>query len=238
MIALTRYQFMKKGITSLWIGIVVISAFTAAITAFSGSLSGRWGTHPGLDEARKILKTLPMEIEGTVGTWTAEADRELDETSITMLKIQDAYVFRTYRNSITQEMVHLTLMVGPSGKISVHTPEVCFGGRDYEQGGARVRVPVNVQLLSGEETEDTFWRVDFTRRTLGMQNQISFYWALSTGGSWEASEDVRWTYRAYRYIYKLQVEAYSISDAGGNTVKKFLEDCLPTIHEHLRPYTH
>jgi len=129
----------------------------------------------------------------------------------------------------------MTLMVGPTGRVTVHTPEVCFGGRDYERESARVRIPFGVQLASGEVIEDAFWRVDFVGRTLDVNNRISFYWAISTGGPWEARENPRWEFRTYRFVYKLQVEAFSGSGEEGDTVRRFLEDALPTIHEHLIP---
>jgi len=214
------------------IGIVVIAVITVAVTVYSGSLTGRWGTFMGLDEARTAIKALPMEI----GHWRADGERELGDLATTMLQIRDSYIFRTYRNSVTQEVVYLTLMVGPTGRVSVHTPDICFGGRDYEKESARDSVPINVQLLSGEkEIVDTFWRINFVGRSLDVNNRISFYYAISTGGAWNAVENPRRTFQTYRYVYKLQAEAYSGSGEEEDTVKRFLEDCLPTIHEHLRP---
>ena len=221
---------MNKRTTSLLVGVIVILVVTVAVTFYAGSLSGRWKTFTGLDEARAALKELPMQI----GDWQAEKEGELDATSITMLRIQDSYVFRTYRNMITQAVVHLTIMVGPAGIVTVHTPEICFGGKDYEKDAARSRVQISVQLEEGE-IDDSFWRINFTGRSLDMNNRISFYYAVSPGDTWNAVEVPRATYQTYRFVYKLQAEAYSGTDDGGDNVKKFLEDCLPTIHEHMRP---
>ena len=225
---------MKKT-APLLIGILVIAAFTAVVTLYAGSMTGRWGVFMGLPEARAAMKNLPLEIPGAIGTWVADGERELDDTSIGMLQIQNSYIFRTYRNTVTQEFVHLSLMAGPTGRVTVHTPEICFGGRDYEKETSRTRVPFNVRLATGEEIEDTFWRVDFVARTLETNNRVSFYWAISTGGPWEARAHPRQDFRTFRFVYKLQVEAFSGPSEEGDTVRRFLEDALPTIHEHLRP---
>ena len=222
---------MKKGIAPLLFGIVVVALVTVAVTVYAGTLTGRWKEYRGLPEARAAVKALPMEI----GHWMADEERDLGDLAVTMLKIQDSYVFRTYKNAFTQEVVYVTLMVGPTGRIVTHTPDICFGGRDYEKKSDRSRVPVRTQLLSGEEIEDTFWQTDFIGRSMDVNNRISFYYATSTGGAWNAIVNPRWDLRSYRFVYKLQVEAYSGVEGENDTLRKFLEDCLPTIHEHLRP---
>ena len=221
---------MNRRTTSLIVGVIVILVVTVAVTINAGSLSGRWRTFAGLDEARTALKALPMQI----GDWLAEKEGELDTTSITMLRIQDSYVCRTYRNTITQAVVHLTIMVGPTGIITVHTPEICFGGKDYDKDGTRTRIRINVQREE-DEIDDFFWRTNFTGRSLDTNNRISFYYAVSPGDTWNAVEVPRATYQTYRFVYKLQAEALTGTDGSGDTVKNFLEDCLPTIHEYMRP---
>jgi len=221
---------MNKRITSLLIGVIVILVITAAITYRAGSLSGRWKTFAGLDEVREALKALPMQM----GDWQAEKEGELDADSVTMLRIQDSYLFRTYRNVVTQAVVHLTIMVGPTGIVTVHTPDICFGGKDYDKDAERTRVRINVRREE-DEVDDFFWRINFTGRSLDTNNRISFYYGVSPGDTWNAVEVPRATYQSYRYVYKLQAEAYAGTDDGGDNVKSFLEDCLPTIHEHMRP---
>ena len=221
---------MNKRIVPILTGIVIISTITVAITFSAGSLSGRWGVFSGLDDARATLKTLPMEI----GDWQAEKEGELDKTSVTMLRIQDSYVHRTYRNSVTQAVVYLTFMVGPTGKITVHTPEVCFGGKDFEKDAERTSVQIAVER-EADEIIDSFWRINFTGRAIDTNSRISFYYAVSPGDTWNAVESPRSTYQTYRYVYKLQAEAYAGVGGDGDNARKFLEDCLPVIHKHMLP---
>ena len=222
---------MKKRTAPLALGIGIIFVITITITVIAGNLTARWGSFSGQEEASSELRKIPLQI----GDWIAETEGVLDDVSITMLQIQNSYIVRLYKHAVTQEIVHLTLMVGPTGKITVHTPEVCFGGRDFEKEATRSDVPIDVQLTSGKDVADTFWRVNFVGRSvLDTSNRISFYYAVSTGDAWLAIEDPRSTLQKYRYVYKLQAQARSGVGGDGDSAQKFLKDCLPTIHEHLR----
>jgi hypothetical protein len=221
---------MNKKTMPLFTGIAVIVLITGAVTFAAGMLTGRWVPPQGLEEARTSLKELPLEISH----WHADENRDLDPTSVKMLRIQDSYINRTYKNTKTNKVVHMTMMVGPAGKITVHNPVVCFGGKDYEKDAAQVVVQFDIPP-EDPEFVDKFWRVSFTGRSLDTQNRISFYYAISAGDSWNAVENPRSTYSNYRYVYKLQVEAYSSPTDDVDTVRDFLTDCLPTIHNHLRP---
>ena len=221
-----------KRTTSLWIGIVVVLVVTVVVTIASGHLFGRWRDYQGLEEARALLREMPMEING----WRAEEEGKLDNASVTMLQIQDSYLFRIYRNMTTQAEVRFTLMVGSTGRVTVHTPEVCFGGRDYEKESAPTRVAFEViSLETDEKIIDEFWRLDFVGEALGRNNRISFYYAVSAGDVWRAVTNTRSTFVRYPYAYRIQVEAYTGAGDNEDNVKKFLEDCLPTIHKHIRP---
>ncbi|MDR3182712.1 MAG: EpsI family protein [Planctomycetaceae bacterium] len=216
----------------LFIGLLIFAVLTVAVTAYSGSLTGRWGTPIAVNEARAALKLLPM----TIGNWQAEKEGELDKSSVTMLEVKDSYITRSYKNTMTQTVVHITIILGPSGRVTVHTPEICFGGKDYAKEGDRVSVPINVQVDNGAKTiEDSFWRVDFAGKSLDTSNRISFYYGHSSGDAWIATENARWTFAKYRYAYKLQAQAYTgtSGDAPTDTVKEFLTDVLPEIHQHL-----
>ena len=217
--------------TSLVLGVVIVAVITVTVTYYSDSFSGRWGTFQGLSEIRATMKTLPLQI----GDWQAAGERELDPTAVSMLRIQDSYILRSYKNAVTNDVVHLTLMVGPTGKITVHTPEICFGGKDYERDSDRLQIPINAMLESGDEIADTFWKTNFTGRSLDTNNRVSFYYAVSPGDAWHAVEHPRSTFQGYRYVYKLQAEAFSGIGSEEDTVKRFLIDCLPTVHKHLLP---
>jgi hypothetical protein len=215
------------------LGIVVVIVLTSGITYYSGNLTGRWGAFRGQEEAISNLKKLPLEI----GDWVADKEETLDNGSIAMLQIQNSYIFRSYRNTVTQSVVHLTIMVGRTGRVTVHTPDICFGGKDYIKEDTRSAVPFDVELQDvGKRLADKFWRVDFVGKSLDTNNRISFYYGIFVGDVWTAVENPRVAFQKFRYAYKLQAQAFT-AGAGADTdiVKDFLSECLPVIHKHLRP---
>ncbi len=216
--------------TQFILGLVVLLFIGTGITVYSGLMTGRWGLFTGLEEAQAALKEIPMGM----GDWEAVKENEMPKSEVTILQIQNGYISRSYKNARTNEYVHLLIMVGPTGRIVVHTPEICFGGKDYAKEDDRISVPFSVATLDeARNVEDSFWKVDFVNQSLDLRGRISFYYAVSTGDAWMATEQPRQTFQKFRYVYKLQAQAHT--EAERDNVKAFLDDCLPTIHQHLRP---
>lgn len=212
------------------VGLVVIVIIGLATTLYSGSMTGRWQSFSGLDDARKVLKEMPMKI----GDWEADQENEMSADEVAILRVQNGYISRAYRNTRTRATVYLVIMIGPTGRVVVHTPEICFGGKDYAKEQERTSVPIAVSSIDGsKEMDDTFWKVDFVNRSLDLNGRISFYYAVSIGDAWVATERPRQTFQAYRYAYKIQVQSFT--DAENDSVKAFLEECLPVIHQSMRP---
>lgn len=218
----------KYSSKSFFFGMIVLAAAMVGITLFCGSLTGRWGLFKGLEESQNLLRELPM----TIGDWTADEEKTLSTTDMDMLQIRDGYVCRTYKNKKTQENVSFVLMVGPTGRVVVHTPEICFGGRNYEREKNRERISVPITDYSGSgPTDDEFWKVNFVSRSV-QNDVISFYYGVSTGESWLAMDTPRTSLQRFRYVYKIQIEAFA--DKESDAIGNFLHDCLPTIRQYLR----
>lgn len=212
-----------------FLGLALLIVITAAITAYSGFQTGRWMPLRGLEESRKLLRELPM----TIGDWTAEEELELFKQDTAQLQIEDGYIYRKYQNVKTQAEVHLVIMVGKTGLVVVHTPEVCFGGRNYEKADTRSVETFPIAEYSGSgPTDDSFWKVDFINRAVE-GGTISFYYGVSVDGAWLAAENPRVSLRHYRYAYRLQAQA--AVDGDTDNVRDFLHDILPTLHEFIKP---
>lgn len=211
-------------------GIILLSVLMLAITAYCGMLTERWTPFTGLSDARAKLKELPL----TIGDWEAEGEGVLAKEDVIMLQIENGYISRRYKNSKTQAVVNLVLMIGKTGLIVVHTPEVCFGGKNYEKEETRSVVSFPIVDYSGVgPTDDEFWKVNFVNRA-AQGGTISFYYGVSVGDSWIAAENPRSSLQRFRYVYKIQAEA--MVDGETDNVHLFLSDCLPTIHEYMLPY--
>lgn len=212
-------------------GIGLIVAMMFAVTVYCGNMIGRWAPFEGLEKAQTALHDLPWVI----GDWESDPEKagKLAKEDVAMLEIENGYIVRSYKNARTGAIVNLMMMVGPTGRVVVHTPEICFGGRDYEKQGSPAIVSIPIVNYSGEgDSMDTFWKLNFVNNS-ARGGTISFYYAVSVGEAWKASDDPRSHFQRYRFAYKIQAEAFA--DGEIDNVEEFLTDCLPTIHEHLRP---
>lgn len=211
------------------IGLILVVLVMLGTTVYCGWLTERWAPFAGLEETRKALKELPL----TIGDWEAAEELSLLKGDVTMLRIENGYISRRYKNSRNQATVNLVIMAGQTGRVVVHTPEVCFGGKNFEKEDTKTVVAFPIEDYSGNgPPEDEFWKVNFVNRS-AQGGTISFYFATSVGDSWVASENPRNLFRRYRFAYRIQVEA--MVDGETDNVAEFLTDCLPKIHEHMRP---
>lgn len=244
--------------SNILFGALVIAALTAAITYYSGIMTERWSSFSGLDEAGKRLREIPM----TIGDWTASEELSLAKDEINALQIKDRCIVRRYQNKKTRDEINFVLMVGPTGKLVVHTPEICFGGREYEKSGERTaeKFPIADADPAGP-TDDYFWKVVFNHRA-ATGSAIVFYYAIGTGNSWVASENPRSEFERRRFVFKMQAEAYHFDNAGtsdhekteatktdsaapketvqkpADSVAQFLRDALPVIRKYTAPPAH
>jgi len=107
--------------------ILLVAGLTLASGMIHGRLTNRWGPPTAMLAAAERLKGVPTEC----GDWRRmEKDLEMDETTINMLELE-GWINRTYLHQPTGQTVHVAVLLGPPGRISVHTPEICFSSRDH-----------------------------------------------------------------------------------------------------------
>ena len=228
----------KQRSSHLLLGIVIVAALTVVITLIAGNYRDRWRPSMERQEAGNKLKDIPLRI----GDWIANEEKEMLQDEIETLQIGDNYIYRRYINAKTNEEVILILMVGPPGRLTVHSPEICFGGRNYVKENNRV--PVSFPVAGNEDgPEDTLWRVLFNNKSIRGGSSIVFYYGLNVGFGWRAVEDPRTEFQWYRNIYKIQVQSYARDaknlvgtqevNASPDPVHAFLTEAFPVIREHL-----
>ncbi|MEA1952003.1 MAG: exosortase-associated EpsI family protein [Planctomycetota bacterium] len=211
------------------IATIIVCGLTLASGVIQGQFTNRWGAPPVMLSAAEQLKGVPTQF----GDWRMLEEGEMDEISNNMLELA-GYVKRSYVNEATGQTVHVAVLLGPAGRISVHTPEVCFSSRDYDLKEERERTPI-----TNNEADDNLgdlWRLTFKSRDVS-RHLLSVYYGWSQGGPWAAAEGPRWKYAGSPYLYKIQLaaqlppgQAPEKSDPG----KNFLVDFLPVLQPHLK----
>jgi hypothetical protein len=179
-----------------------------------GKLSHRWGQPPEITEAVKRLSSLPE----TIGHWKKVDDSDLSDYERSVLQCH-AHLRRVYRHAKSGQTVQVSLLLGPAGPTSVHTPEMCLGGGPFTVDA--LRTPL---VVTGRD--DQFWTVTFKGTDVSAQSLRAVY-AWRFEGSWEAPREPRVSHGTLPYLYKLQVVCQGDATTTLATCEDFFRDFLP-----------
>lgn len=177
-------------------------ALIVLLTIFSGYMQGTLQRRWGFSAAERMAAARMAEFPKVLGEWQTISELELSETSIKMLE-PSAYHVRVVKSPESPFPVIQILLLGPSGYIGAHTPEVCVSGSGYEQLGETERT--TVPHPDNPDLDGTFWIATFRSRGSD-RHLLRTYWAWSTGGPWEAATGSRTRYGLFPYLYKIQLE--------------------------------
>lgn len=189
--------YMGEQSYTRWLAFAVAFTATLAGGVLFGHYSQRWGPPHDLRSAAEHVEQMPTSI----GEWKLVEELSMSPTAIQMLECA-GYVNRQYVHQGTGQEIAIAVIVGPPGPTSVHTPEICFSSRAYDQQGDRSRM----SLGSTGDGADSFWMVDFTTRNV-LANQLRTYYAWSDGGPWQAADAPRFDFSAVPFLYKIQIAA-------------------------------
>ncbi len=206
------------------LGVVVAFGLTILSGVLQGRMRNRWGSSPDAIRAADRLAKVPRRF----GDWKLDSTGKLDETARKMLECV-GYFVRTYRNQTTGDVVTVTALLGPPGPIAVHTPEVCFGSRDYKALGRREDVAIH----GADGQDEQLWALSYKANNI-RGDMLRVYWGWSTGAHWSATGDPRFKYAGQPYLYKIQLSSPLPPGADlkvDDPCKKFLEDFLPAARK-------
>ncbi|QEG36048.1 exosortase-associated EpsI family protein [Bythopirellula goksoeyrii] len=184
-----------SGQAQRWLALAVALGVTLIGGVLYGNYSQRWGPPPDLLAAAQQLEKMPKQF----GNWQLAEEMPMEESSVAMLECA-GYVNRRYVHQETGHVVNLAVIVGPPGPTAVHTPEICFSSRAYDQQGTRR----SVELEERAGQRDEFWSLDFTTKNV-LAEGLRIYYAWGLGDRWEASESPRYEFAASPQLYKLQL---------------------------------
>lgn len=191
----------------------------------AGVLANRWNAPEALAKAAAQLQAAPEEC----GPWRMLSETELDPQIVELLACA-GYVNRSYRHLQTGDTVHVAIIAGPPGRISVHAPEICYVSQGYhiEQSPTRR----SVELPEGGRAELTF--SSFVPDAVGPEGagKLLAYHAFSDGGSWRSPTYPRFAFGGQPFLFKLQLASRTGTDsepAIPDPCRDFLEAFLPAL---------
>jgi hypothetical protein len=194
-----------------------------------GSWTGRWGPSPEMAALAAQFASVPM----TIGEWRAvPSELAADERKMAGA---EAYLSRVYTNPGRGVSVSVLLLGGLPGKISTHTPEICYAGAGYDLG-----VPAACDRRYGPEERPAGFRTAVAVRGGAHPSKLRIFWGWHTSTGWTAPEAPRWDFASERTLCKL----YVVRQTGGMAVEPdrdpcsdFLDIFLPELDRAVFPAT-
>lgn len=197
---------------------------TVAGGASHGLLTGRWSKSRAIEDGVASLGRVPAVI----GDWEGR-DMSLDRRAIEVAEI-DGYLMRRYRDRRGGGSVDVLVVCGRPGPISVHTPEVCYGGAGYDVESP----PAGVQLGA-----DRAWAVDMAKPGPFTPDRLHILYCWGSGGAWEATDVPRMRFTGSPALYKVYIlVAPATADGPRDDVgERFARQFLPELRACLRSAT-
>ncbi|MBY0522437.1 MAG: EpsI family protein [Gemmataceae bacterium] len=183
-----------------------------------GLASNRWGP---MDSGRATgdVAALPRTVSHWVGR-----DQELDPRQLSLGSIQAA-CSRCYDNRATGAALNILVLYGPSGPITVHTPDLCFPGAGYEIVGTPAKQILTARGVAPAE----FWAAKARKADPGRVTYLRLLWAWNAGGQWEAPDYPRLAFCHSPMIYKL----YMVQKMSGPDEPLLNEECADFLRGML-----
>ena len=199
-------------------------AMTVAVGIVHGRWTNRWGHRPDIVSASERLGNLPLVI----GDWQAKKNDPLDPAVARMLQCAGS-ANRVYENARTGDRVAVAVLLGPSGPIAVHTPEICYSSRDYRIAQDRKRWKV----VEADEPGDEFWDLRMKGKDVSAAPfRVLYGWTKEK--YWNASANPRFSYGGSPYLYKLQLAGPVPEEGQSNDpCREFLAAFLPVLRKHM-----
>jgi len=193
---------------------------------FHGNLATRWGNSDLLQAAaRKLGRDLPARL----GPWRLVKTLEVEKEVRDVLQCH-AHLHGIYTHDQTADSVVVAVLVGPSGPLTAHTPEICYSANDYELAGQRQQWTVND--LRGQV--HSLWKIHAnSRHSLWPNLRVLYGW--SQGRHWQAVSGPRFALAGLPVLYKLQLAGPAdagqpgASDPCQDFLSRFLADIQPRL---------
>jgi hypothetical protein len=204
--------------------IVVLLGMALALTLGNGLVQGKWQNRWGVPDSVKAAQQQLTDLPGEFGPWRLHSTSELGEVEQDILQ-NYGYVAGVYVHNQTGATIRCSVLLGPAGPTSVHTPEICWGSHAYCATGERValRIP---------SRSDEFWTTTFRSRDVSNTAVRAVYgWRFAD--HWQAPEEPRIRFGTQPYLYKLQIAVDGDDKLTRGLAHEFLIDFLPALDSRL-----
>lgn len=208
-----------------WVALPLLLAYGLAL----GLWTNRWHTSAPLQAATARLADVPLDV----GDWQGQ-ELELSPRQVTIAEI-DGYLMRRYTHKPTGAALTVLLVCGRPGPVSVHTPDVCYGGMGYRPQKFPIRETLEVEGIT--KGKAAFWGATFAKADVAAPDRLAIRWSWNATGDWEGPDNPRWRYGSKAALYKLYVVRPLVESKGSaeDPATVFLRQFLPELEKALFP---
>ena len=181
----------------------------------------RWGPPPRRNEAAARLAHLPLRVGDWDGQW-APVDPEKFPQEIYGVGVEGRFVHADSGNLVT---VYLT--VGRPGPLTVHTPEICYGGGGFAMVGAEGRQ---------EAGQAVFSHAVFSKTDTPAPQHMRVLWSWRSGGAWKAYASPRLELARHGLIHKLYLVRTILSPGdplADDPIVSFIDLLMPELERTI-----
>lgn len=185
--------------SKLILGVTLIALATVATGVVTGTLGNRWQRPQDLDAIATSLKKITATPQ--IGPWRLKETSRLSPEIAKLLHTSGDLSCK-YINEQTGDAVDLVVLVGETGPLSTHSPEVCYSSREYQV----------VSEPESQTIESAAGPAEFLSMTLsseGLDGSLLRVWyAWHNGAQWLAPRNARIALRAEPFLFKIQIATY------------------------------
>jgi len=212
--------------------LVAAVMLTAAPAVVHGVWSRRWRDPADMSAAARSVEDFPRQF----GEWKQHGDDEtMPEEALRELRCT-GYINRHYVNQKLGREVTVLLMVGQSGPLVRHPPEICYGN----QANELMQKPANVDLSSPDARKHTFRFLRY-KNPGAASGEFSVCYGWSADGTWDVPDYPRLKFGGEPLLYKLQVLTSDPVPRDVNlpvATTKFMDEFLPLLRDRLQASVH
>jgi hypothetical protein len=175
-----------------------------------GAWTNRWGPSPELTALGARFESIPMVI----GDWKGTAF-ELPPGDRAMAGAV-ACLGRVYANPSRGVTVSVLLLGGLPGKISTHTPDVCYRGAGYQPESL-----TDFVCPYGPDGQQAGFKTALAARGGTNPSVLRIFWSWNASEGWKAPDEPRWEFASASALCKL----YVIRETAGTNVAPGSDPC-------------
>lgn len=205
--------------------VALVAGLVALTTVGHGYLTNRWSLQAAPAATNEILQS----IEGRIGDW------EAGEATVTPEEGDKAFaVSRKFTHPGLGRTIQVMLISGHSGKVTTHTPDICFPASGYLQRGAVDRASY---AMPDGQAKAGLYVGEFQKNTATTTDTLRVRWTWTADGTWDAPKSPRWYYGPSALLHKLYIVHSSIEGdpIKEETYRDFVVQLLERVGRRVQP---